>query len=191
MTHPTRALSGANRPALQAHFLALGAEDRRLRFGQALDDARLRTYVDGIDFPRDTVPEVSNETLRLVGVAHVAHTEGHVEHGLSVLEDWRGRGVGAALMARGHLHARNGFVRMLFMHCLRENAAMMHLARKQGMRVAVSAGEADAFLEIPRTDARSLAQGVMEEHVGLFDHALKTQVAAAKRVMDAMGRRKD
>ena len=87
-----RELTRLERPALEAHFLALGASERRLRFGVPLSDSAVRTYVERIDFERDAVFGVSGEDLRLVGVGHVGRGDGHAELGISVLESERGRG---------------------------------------------------------------------------------------------------
>jgi GNAT superfamily N-acetyltransferase len=168
-----RELSRSERLALEAHFLALGAHDRRLRFGVPLSDSGIRSYVARIDLERDALFGVTGDDLRLVGVAHLARGEGHAELGISVLEPARGRGVGGALLARAHLRARNWGVHALFMHCLAENAAMMHLARKQGMAIVTEAGESDAWLALPPADAGSHFGEVFEQRVALFDHALK------------------
>ena len=85
----------------------------------------------------------------------------------------RGRGIGGALLARAHLRARNWGVRALFMHCLTENGAMMHLARKQEMDIVAEAGEADAWLRLPPADASSHFGEVFAQRVALFDYALK------------------
>jgi hypothetical protein len=71
------------------------------------------------------------------------------------------------------MHARNWGMRALFMHCLSENAPMLHLARKQGMVVAAAAGEADAWLGLPPADACSLFGAVFEQRAAQFDYALK------------------
>jgi len=168
-----RELSRFERDALERHFLLLGPEDRRLRFGVPLADSAVRDYVSRIDFERDAVFGVSNDALELVGAGHLARADGHAELGISVLPGHRGRGIGAALLARAHMHARNWGVRSLFMHCLGENAAMMHLARKQRMALALEAGEADAWLRLPPADAASYFGAVFEQRVALFDHALK------------------
>ena len=60
------------------------------------------------------------------------------------------------------------------MNCLVENAAMMHLARKQGLKVAVSGVEAEAFVHLPLANLTSLAADAVTEHLGLFDHAQKS-----------------
>ena len=173
MQIPIRELTRAERRALELHFLALAPEDRRLRFGAPLNDFSVRAYVARLDFDSDAAFGVFDDALRLVGAAHLARGRGHAELGVSVLAGERGRGIGGALLARAHTHARNWGVRALFMHCLTENGAMMHLARRQGMQIVAAAGEADAWLGLPPPDASSLFGAVFEQRVALFDYALK------------------
>lgn len=170
---PVRELSRLERPALAPHFLALGHEDRRLRFGSAFNDAAVHAYVERIDFERDTVFAVFDDGLRIIGAAHVARGDGHAELGVSVLDGHRGRGIGGALLVRAHLRARNWGVRALFMHCLTENGAMMHLARRQEMEIVAESGEADAWLKLSPADASSHFGEVFAQRVALFDYALK------------------
>ena len=144
-----------------------------MRFGISISDRGVRSYLARIDFERDAIFGVSDDQLRLAGAAHLARAGAHAELGISVLAGVRGRGIGGALLARAHMHARNWGVRTLFMHCLAENAAIMHLARKQGMQVVAVAGEADARLALPPADASSYLGAVFEQRVALFDYALK------------------
>ena len=168
-----RELSGFDRPSLEPHFLALDSEDRRLRFGIPINDDAVRAYVARINFERDAVFGVYNDALHLIGAAHLARSDGHAELGVSVLPGARGRGIGGALLARAHLRARNWGVRTLFMHCLTENGAMMHLAHKQAMEIVVESGEADAWLRLSPADASSHFGEVFAQRVALFDYALK------------------
>ena len=186
MTIPIRELSRAERPALRSHFLALGSHDRRLRFGTPLGNHAVHAYIERIDFAHDAVFTVAGDDLRLLGVAHLARGEGHAELGVSVLEGQRGRGVGGALLERAHLHARNWGVHALFMHCLTENDAMMRLARRQNMDIVAEAGEADAWLKLPPADAASHFGAVFAQRVALFDYALKSQLAATRRLAHAL-----
>jgi GNAT superfamily N-acetyltransferase len=168
-----RELSRLDRDSLVPHFLALEGEDRRLRFGAPLHDVSVHAYVARIDFARDAVFGVHDDALNVIGAAHLARGDGNAELGVSVLVPHRGRGIGAALLARAHLRARNWGARMLFMHCLAENGAMMHLARKQAMRIVMEAGEADASLALAPADAGTHFGEVFAERVALFDYALK------------------
>jgi GNAT superfamily N-acetyltransferase len=188
----TRELTRLERPRLAAHLLALEPEDRRLRFGLPASDDTIRDYVERLDFGRDALFGVFDDELNLAGAAHLARAEAHAELGVSVLPAHRGRGIGAALLERAHTHARNWGIGTLFMHCLTENAAMMHLARKQGMRIAAASGEADAHLALPPASPASIAQALLAERVGLFDYALKAQFVAARRLLEtALGPGRD
>jgi GNAT superfamily N-acetyltransferase len=179
----TRKLPRLERAKFATHLRALGAEDRRLRFGLALPDTAVDDYVARIDFARDAVFGVFDESLHLAGAAHLARADAHAELGVSVLPGLRGRGIGAALLARAHVHARNWGIGTLFMHCLAENDAMLHLARKQNMRIVAESGEADARLELPPASPASIAQALFDERLGLFDYALKSQFDTARRLI--------
>jgi GNAT superfamily N-acetyltransferase len=181
-----RSLSRFELPALERHFLSLAGEDRRLRFGGALNDDGIALYVERIDFDRDAVFGVLDNELKIVGAAHLARSDSHAELGVSVLPDQRGRGIGAALLRRAHAHARNWGEKRLFMHCLSENGAIMHLAKKQGMDIEAAYGEADAWLKLPPADASSYMGEVFEQRVALLDYALKRQFAGARYLSDAL-----
>jgi GNAT superfamily N-acetyltransferase len=181
-------LSATARPALERHFLALDTEDRRLRFGIALGDAAVRAYVARMDFERDAVFGVLDDELELLGVAHLARDTASAELGVSVLAPVRGRGIGGALLSRAHTRARNWGMRSLFMHCLRENSAMMHLARKHGMALAPEAGEVDAHLALPPSDAGTHFGEVFAQRVALFDYALKSQLFNARRLAGVLAK---
>ena len=186
MDIPIRELWPSERPALYEHFLALRPHDRRLRFGTPIGDSTVRDYVARIDFGHDALFGVLDDELRLLGVAHVARASEHAELGVSVVEGFRNRGIGGALLARTHLRARNWNVGALFMHCLTENAAMLRLARTQGMDIVTEAGEADAWLRLSPPDAGTHFGEVFAQRVALFDFALKSQLATARRLAAAL-----
>ena len=185
-TIPVQRLNERGRNDVVAHFLSLSAEDRRLRFGTPLSAEAIASYVDRIDFERDAAFAVHDDSLLIVGIAHVALSNDHAELGLSVLPAHRGRGVGSALFERGAQHARNRLVRALFMHCLRENAAVVHIAQRFGMQIVTDSGDADAHLELLPASARSIAGELLDDRVALYDYALKVEVAAWKGVNSAL-----
>jgi GNAT superfamily N-acetyltransferase len=186
LTVAVQRLTGSARAALVAHFLALSADDRRLRFGSSLSLEGIAAYVDGIDFGRDAVFAVHDDRLVIVGVAHVAFGDDHAELGLSVLPTHRRHGVGGALFERAAAHARNRFVPRLFMHCLSENAPIMYIARKFGMDIVINTGDADAHLELPPASQASITREFVTDRFALYDHALKAHRAACKRINAAM-----
>ena len=113
------------------------------------------------------------DDLGLVAAAHLARGDDYAELGLSVLPGVRNQGFGGALLERAALRARNWRRPRLFMHCLKENETIMHLARKQGMYVVAEGSEADAWLRLPEPDAASYFGEVFAQRVALFDFALK------------------
>jgi RimJ/RimL family protein N-acetyltransferase len=175
-------LTEGSRPELSRHFLSLDREDVRLRFGVVIPEAAIAAYVERIDFDTDAVFGVYDEELVLAAVAHVAFSGDMAELGVSVLPAHRGRGLGSALLARAAEHVRNRFVTRLFMYCLAENAAMMHIARKLGMKICIDTGEADAFLKLAPADPASVTGEFVEQRLALFDYALKSQAMRIKEL---------
>lgn len=174
-------LKRADASALQQHLCALPYADRRLRFGSGLNDAAIHAYVKRIDFEGDAVFAVVDDNVRIVGAAHLARSVEGAELGISVLASHRSHGIGAELLRRCCVHARNTGAKALFMHCLTENSAMMHLARKLGMKIVTATGEADAWLELPIADAVSHASEAAEQRLALIDYAQKIKHIDAGR----------
>lgn len=170
-------LNPRHREDIVRHLQQLPEEDRRLRFGHAIRDEAIRAYVEGIDFGRDRAFGIHSDALELVGFAHLAldAAEDTAELGLSVDPRLRGKGHGYALLKRALLHAANLGCRALFMHCLAENAIMMHLARKAGLLLVLEGGEADARLRLDRRRHGSALLEAIADQVALIDNLLKQQ----------------
>ena len=149
MTFFATRLGDVNREHLRAHFLQLDAEDRHLRFGSSLNDSAVIHYVDGIDFERDEIYAVADDAQTILGVVHIAVLPQEAELGLSVLAVARGQGIGNALFERAVMHLRNRCVRQVLVRCLHQNAAMMHLAQKHGMKIQQDGSDREARLELP------------------------------------------
>ncbi len=164
---------------MRSHLLSLGENDRRLRYGMNATDTFINSYVDSFNFSRDCFFGVINNSLKVIGLAHLAYgqllpgQEHSAEFGVSVSENGRGFGVGTALFKRSAIHARNTFISVLYVHCLSSNAAMMHIARKAGMVVEFSYGEADAFLRLPPGNSQSLIIEAMQDQSAIFDYSIK------------------
>lgn len=171
--HFTVRLRESDRPRLLAHFLALGPEDRRLRFAAPLADEAIARYVDRIDFARDCVFAVHDDDLRQVAVVHVALGDGAPELGLSVLPGWRGHGLGDALFRRAVTWLRNRAAGGVYVRCLAENAAMMHLARKNGMRIVHEGPETDGRLELESPTPDSYMAEWIEDQRGQAVQAMR------------------
>jgi GNAT superfamily N-acetyltransferase len=181
MTIVTQRMNVEVRASLVAHFLALPARDRSLRFGRSLAPGAIVDYVNGIDFDRDAVFGVHDDRLALVAAAHVAFGDDTAELGLSVLPEHRGHGVGRALFERAVAHARNRCIPRLFMHFLTENEPIMRMARRFRMDIVARAGEADAHLALPPASLVSIAGEFVTETFARCDSALRTLVTSWKR----------
>jgi GNAT superfamily N-acetyltransferase len=185
---PIRELDDSHRTVVLQHFLALEADDRHLRFGSPTSDAVIERYVAHLNFSRDALFGIFNDALVLVGIAHLAYVpttkDGarSAEFGVSVLHDSRHRGLGAALLARAAIHARNTHIDTLFVHCLAKNKAMMHLAQKLGMRVEFAYGDADAYLILPPANAQSILHEASQEQIADLDYALKANLKQSKQI---------
>ena len=145
-------LEASDRPALRAHFLALGREDRRLRFGFHARDSTIERYVKDIDFTRDAVFGVrrtQGDESQFDGITHVALEKNHAEIGVSVLEHARSQGIGSALVSRAARHGCNHGIEVLYMQCLSENCAIMRIARTLGMKVVTLGSDSEARMALP------------------------------------------
>ena len=180
-------LSERDRRWLLVHFLELGPEDRKLRFGAVVSDEFITHYVQHLDFARDAVFGVYEQDQVLAGVGHLVfvprqalpllrqatHKTMVAEFGISVAPEARGLGIGGRLFERAAVHCRNRDVDTLTMPCLAENPAAMHLARKAGMEIHCEYGEANAFLRLKPADggARSAGLDYSFKTAGRHGHA--------------------
>jgi GNAT superfamily N-acetyltransferase len=186
MLYHVHRLTERNRAVLTRHFRELDPADRQLRFGTPISDSGIRAYVAGLEFDRSDVFAVFDDALKIVGAIHVAYENASAEMGLSVLKAWRGLGVGDRLFERATLHLSNRFIRTVTMHCLRENEAIMHIARKNGMRIVTEGAEADAWLELPAANPASVATEWMSERFALLDYGRKIRGQAARSLLRAI-----
>lgn len=183
-----RELHDGHREAILSHLIALGSEDRHLRFGSPTSNSVIDRYVTNLDFSRDAMFGVFSSALDLVGFAHLAYlpaARGDIrtaEFGVSVLPEDRHRGLGAALLERAAMHARNTQITTLFVHCLAKNKAMMHLAHKLGMRVKFADGDADAYLILPPANVQSILNEATQEQMADLDYAVKVNLKQSKQM---------
>lgn len=118
---------------MKQHFLSLDMEQRRLRFGNPVNDLFLTRYADTIF---DTVSIVYGAFVDdlLRGVAEIrglpSTWTSMAEAAFSVQKDYQNRGIGDALLQRLIATAQNRGVKQLCMICLKENEKMQHLAQK-------------------------------------------------------------
>lgn len=186
---PIRSLGPRHRSRMQVHLLALGADDRHLRFGYAASDTHVVRYVEQLDFERDELFGVFNRRLELIAMAHLAflglpdQPPAAAEFGVSVLPRGRGRGIGARLFERACLHARNRGIDRLIVHALSENVAMLKIARRAGAQVGRDGPDSTAVLQLPPEDLGSHWSQVLATQAGALDYGLKCQALQLDRLV--------
>jgi GNAT superfamily N-acetyltransferase len=175
---PVSSLGPRQRTRVLAHLLALGDDDRHLRFGQIATDEQIRSYVDHIDFARDEVFGIFDTRLRLVAMAHLAFAQDHrsAEFGVSVLPHQRSRGFGARLFEHAVVHARNRGARSMAIHLARENGPMLAIVRHSGAGVRFEGSDVVADLPLPEDTLGTQLGALMETQAAEWDYRLKLQV---------------
>lgn len=177
---PIRSLGENHRSRIAKHLLSLDHRDRYLRFGYAAQDAQIEKYVEGLDFSRDDVFGIYDRRICLLAVAHLAYAKGDqfsdcAEFGVSVLPSARGRGYGKRLFERAAMHASNDGIRVMFIHALSENGAMLNIARQAGAIIERDGSESEAFLTLPEPTVDSRVTELLEEGIGQTDYSLKVR----------------
>lgn len=179
-TVPIREIQPEHGPKIQKHLKALKEEDRYLRFGYAATDEQIDAYVLSLDFERDSLLGIYNRRLDLIAMAHLSYSinpacASCAEFGVSVAQSARGRGYGTRLFERAITHSRNEGVRMLFVHALSENTAMLKIAKRAGAGIERDGSDSEAHLILPPADFDSRVEEMLDQQVAWTDYQLKTQ----------------
>lgn len=176
-----RKLWAWEREQMRAHLLRLDAQDRRLRFGRAASDETIHRYCDRIDWPRTTVVSCfAGESLR--GIAELVRLPGDAPVGaevaLSVDPAFRGRGVGAGLLGKTLMLARNRFVDTVFLLALAENEPVRRLARRFGASITTYADTSAGRIRLPWPSCLSLMEEAGGDGQALIGAVLEPAVEA-------------
>lgn len=167
------------REQLRAHLLRLSVEDRRWRFCRPVNDNVIHRYCDGIDWSRTTVVGCfAGSALR--GVAELVRIPEGVPVGaevaLSVEEPWQGRGIGAKLLQKALLLARNRFVDTVHMLSLRDNERIQRLVRGLGASVSTYAAASEGRIRLPWPSHLSLLEEIADDGQALISAVFELPV---------------
>ena len=171
-----RDLLPADSEAIVTHLSALDAEDRRLRFGASVSDDAIVDYVGRITFWKAGLIG-QFEDGRLIGLAELIydHTPGlpsvermGAELAVTVLPEYRNRGVASELVRRALLCARNRNVGAVTMMCLLENRQMRHLASKFDAALRFEEGMVESQVDLARPNGLSYAIEAIDRSVSAF-----------------------
>jgi GNAT superfamily N-acetyltransferase len=168
-----RKLSSLDKHRIVSNLVGLQGEDRRLRFGMMCSDEYIANYVTKSFEQESQWFGVDHIDGHLVATCHVAITNGEGELGCCVDEDYRGEGFAQQMFDRAVTWLRVKGITHVFMHCLSENGAMKHIARKNEMVLISEYGETDAAVDVePATPATYMEEAYMNR-LALYDMYMK------------------
>ena len=168
-----RKLTHLDKTRIINHLTQLKGEDRRLRFGGTVNDDYISTYVTKSFEQESQWFGVDHINGHLVATCHVAVMDGEAELGCCVDEDYRGEGFAQKMFDRAVTWLRVRNITHVFMHCLSENGAMKHIARKNDMVLISEYGETDAAVDVePATPATYMEEAYMNR-LALYDMYMK------------------
>jgi len=167
---------------LAAHFLALSAPDRYLRFGWEMNDDDIVAYVETLLLALDTSFVVVEPAPDIAGVAHLEILGNCANLGLSVSATARGNGIGTLLLKRAGLLANACGVGTLFVRHLNANGSLRRLASRLGMRVAYAPGAQSLRLELPPSNENIAEHRELAGRITLADHQLRHRWHATQRL---------
>jgi GNAT superfamily N-acetyltransferase len=173
-----RKLWATEKDAYREHLLRLDPESRRNRFGGAVADEFIRSYVD-IPLGLDAVMHGFFVDGVLRGVAELrpigARLDGEAEAAFSIEKRWQSHGVGSALLERTLLAARNRGIKLLHMACLASNQRMQQLAQKFDAELTFDFGSVVGEVEAPHPTPLSVLREVMADSHGFATAMLDVQ----------------
>lgn len=174
-----------------AHLRRLPSGDRRRRFHRTVSNVEATAHAAAV-FANDRAEVVGwfqGGVLR--GAAEVVffdvkdrdggvHVE--AEAAFAVEPKWQGRGVGAGLMHRAALHARNAGATRLHIATETDNRAMLKVADQAGVVFEVEDRDAEGVLRAEPRSVASVCLQTLEEEVGLVAWGWELLVAWVRKL---------
>ncbi len=191
MTAIARLSLPRDRFALEAHFAALGTEDLSNRFCHSIKPEAVTKYLD--QWSAAGIPSygIFDPDRALVAVGQFAQSADELEVGLSVLPTYRRKGLARALLCRSASYARARGLKALIIHCLTDNLPMLSLARRIGMTVEISNGEADGHLTLRAATALDFWREIADDQESLANSVVKSWQLAVQSTLGSVTPTKD
>lgn len=165
---------------LVAHLQRLQGEDRRLRFGGMVSDDYIKQYVtDSFVAPNNKWFGVDGEE-GIIAACHVAVIDDDAELGCSVETKYRGQKVAQAMFDRAVTWLRARGIQEVYMHCLAENGAMKHIAKKNDMTLVSEYGETDATVQVEPPTLMTPLKDAYMDRMALYDMVFREQMRIFK-----------
>jgi RimJ/RimL family protein N-acetyltransferase len=125
-------------------------ETRRLYFGVSTGAGLIERLIERIEAEPDRheilIAQNCDGWLGTVHIAKIDTTT--VEFGIIVHTDYRGEGIGNAMLEEAIVWARNRNYSELFMHCLGRNKPIQHLCHKHGLLPRSIMGDSEVNIQL-------------------------------------------
>ena len=165
-----RRLWPAESAMFREHFNRLDHESRAMRFGGAVHDSFIDSYVQSALGNGGLVyGAFVDGGLRGVGELKLltTHYPWRAEAAFSVEPDWQHKGLGDALLERIIAVARNRSISGLDLWCRTSNNTMRRLAGKHGADIEFAGDEVHGTLKMPWPTPVSMLEEFFGEAIGL------------------------
>lgn len=160
------------------HLLRLDPESRRNRFGGAVADEFIASYVD-LSLVLESIVHGFFVDGELRGAAELRpigpRPAEEAEVAFSIEKPWQSHGVGSTLLERTLLAARNRGIKSLHMACLADNRRMQQLARKFEAELSFDFGSVVGEVESPRPTPISVVREWLADTHGFATAMLDVQ----------------
>lgn len=166
---------------LVTHMTGLKGEDRRLRFGGTVSDTYIVDYVEN-SFLLESQWFGVDVDGEIIAACHASVHDTQAELGCSVVSEYRRHGLAQQMFDRAVTWLRSKGITEVYMHCLTENSAMKHIARKNHMTLESEYGETDALVEVQPPTAMTPLEDAMLDRIALYDMIYRSHMTAMRRL---------
>lgn len=169
------------------HLCELKDEDRRLRFGGVLNNEMIKSYVEKSFKDKDSQWFGCLSHNKIISACHAAIYNGEGELGCSVSIGHRGKGLAQKMFDRAVTYLRSNGITNVYMHCLTENQAMRHIAKKNDMTIISCYGETDARVEVIPGDSMSAIKDAYLDRMAIYDMMFRTNTEMYESFLEKFG----
>ena len=194
-----RKLTPFDKQKLIDHFMIdIVDDDRRLRFGYEAPDTSVQSYIDtslenygyvNMWFVVEVDCFERFGGKKIIATCHVSMNKktNTAEMGCTVSPQYRNQKLGQELFNRGITWARMAGAENVFMHCLSENRAIQHIARKGGMTVVtIDPSEKESTIQIKQNQFEAGFKDMIMDQIAVYDASIRQQAFFAKKFMKGL-----
>jgi len=187
-----RKLTPFDKQKLVDHFMSdIVANDRRLRFGYEAPDSSVEKYIEESlnDYGYINMWFVVEDGIKIIATCHVSMNRetNTAEMGCTVSLNYRNQKIGQELFNRGITWARMAGAENVFMHCLSENRAIQHIAKKGGMTVVtIDPSEKESTIQIKQNRFEAGFKDMIMDQIAIYDASIRQQQFFAKKFMKGL-----